>query len=184
MRLETRRLCIRDIEKEDAIPFGEMASDGSLYDCGFDKDCYKWMADWVAEAKALIEADNPNTEYLAYTITLKNENTVVGSIGCSYYEELREIGITYFIGNQYRNNGYASEAAKAYVEYFLSHYNVPQMIATIREENVSSWKVIEKVGFTLKEKKMYKDINDDKEEKYRFYEVNKLERVYGNGNGS
>ena len=72
MRIETERLQIRDIEKEDAIPFVEMASDGSLCDCGFDKECYKWMAGWIPEAKALIDVDNPNSEYLAYTITLKN----------------------------------------------------------------------------------------------------------------
>jgi len=47
------------------------------------------------------------------------------------------------------------------------------MIATIREENISSWKVIEKAGFTLNEKKMYKNINDVKEELYRFYEIDR-----------
>ena len=173
MRIETERLFIRDVEKDDEIPFIEMAQDGSLCDCGFDKDCNKWMAGWIAEAKALADADNPNLEYLAYTITLKNEGTVVGSVGCSYYEDLQEIGITYFIGNQYRNHGYAVEAVKAYVEYFFNRYNVPKMIATIREENISSWKVIEKAGFTLNEKKMYKDINDVKEELYRFYEIDR-----------
>lgn len=173
MRIETRRLCIRDVEKDDEIPFVEMAKDGSLCDCGFDKDCSKWMASWITEAKALADADNPDSEYLAYTITLKNEGTVVGSVGCSYYEDLQEIGITYFIGNQYRNNGYAIEAVKAYVGYFFNRYNVPKMIATIREENISSWKVIEKAGFTLNEKKMYKDINDVKEELYRFYEIDR-----------
>ena len=34
----------------------------------------------------------------------------------SYYEDLQKIGITYFIGAQYRNNGYAAEAAKAYTQ--------------------------------------------------------------------
>lgn len=47
------------------------------------------------------------------------------------------------------------------------------MIATVRDENVPSWKVVEKAGFTLIEKRMYKDINDDKEELYRFYEMTK-----------
>lgn len=173
MRIETERLFIRDVEKEDEIPFVEMAQDGSLCDCGFDKDCSQWMASWITEAKELTVTDNPNLEYLAYTITLKNEGTVVGSVGCSFYEDLQEIGITYFIGNQYRNNGYAIESVKAYVGYFFNRYNVPKMIATIREENISSWKVIEKAGFTLNEKKMYKDINDVKEELYRFYEIDR-----------
>lgn len=125
----------------------------------------------MAEAKELAIRDNPSTNYWAYVITLKNENIVVGSVGCSYYEDLQEIGITYFIGAQYRNNGYTVEAVKSYTKYFFNHYNVQKMIATVRKENISSCKVLEKAGFILTEKKMYKDLNDAKEEKYRFYEI-------------
>ena len=46
-------------------------------------------------------------------------------------------------------NGYAVEAVKAYTEYFFSHYNAKRMIATVRDENIPSWKVVEKVGFIL-----------------------------------
>ena len=44
MQIETQRLLIRDIETEDAIPFAIMAADGTLNDCGFDKDCGRWIA--------------------------------------------------------------------------------------------------------------------------------------------
>ena len=45
------------------------------------------------------------------------------------------------------------------------------MIATIRAENISSWKVIEKAGFILTEKRMYRDVNDDSEVMYHFYKI-------------
>lgn len=173
MQIETQRLLIRDIETEDEIPFVEMAADGSLNDCGFDRDCGSWMTKWITEAKGFAARDNPAMDYLAYTITLRDEAIVVGSIGCSYYEDLQETGITYFIGAQYRNNGYAAEATKAYMEYFLKHYHAKRMIATVREENVPSWMVVEKAGFMLIDKRMYKDLNDSKEELYRFYEITK-----------
>lgn len=173
MQMETQRLLIRDVKTEDEIPFVKMAADGSLNDCGFDRDCGSWMTRWIVEAKDFALRDDPDTDYLAYTIILKDEAVAVGSIGCSYYEDLRKTGITYFIGAQYRNNGYAVEAVKAYTEYFLEHYNAKKMIATVRDENVPSWKVVEKAGFILIEKRMYKDINDDKEELYRFYEITK-----------
>ena len=95
---------------------------------------------------------------------------MIGSVGCSYYEDLQETGITYFIGAEYRNNGYAVEAVKAYAEYFLGHYHVPKLIATVRADNVPSWKVLEKAGFVFVRERMYKDINDDREERYLFYE--------------
>ncbi|MGN0369031.1 MAG: GNAT family N-acetyltransferase [Butyrivibrio sp.] len=173
MLIETKRLLIRDLEPEDEIPFIEMASDGSLNDCGFDKDCGEWMAGWITEAKDFAIRNNPCMDYLAYTITLKDKDTVIGCVGCTYYEDLQEIGITYFIGSKYRGNGYAAEAVKGYVQYYFNHYNVSKMIATIREENVSSLKVVEKAEFVLTEKRMYKDINDSKEEMYYFYELKK-----------
>lgn len=173
MLIETQRLTIRDIQKEDGICFSTMAEDGSLVDCGLDRDCSKWIANWIKEAQEFAIRNNPYMDYLAYAISLKNQNVVVGSVGCSYYDDLQEIGITYFIGNQYRNNGFAVEAVKAYTNFFFQHYNVHKMIATIRDENIPSWKVIEKSGFKLTEKKMYKDINDAKEVLYRFYEMKK-----------
>ena len=171
MRIETQRLLIRDVRTEDAIAFVQMAADGSLNDCGLDHNCSRWITEWVTEAKSFAVRDDPDNDYLAYTITLKDETTVVGSVGCSYYEDLQEKGITYFIGAQYRNHGYAAEAAKAYTEYFLEHYHAKQLIATVRDTNIPSWKVIEKAGFTLTEKRMYQDSYDSEEEPYLFYEI-------------
>ena len=171
MQIETQRLLIRDVKTEDEIPYVEMAKDGTLNDCGFDRHCGSWITKWIAEAKDFALRDNPDMDYLAYTITLKDEAKVVGSIGCSFYEDFQETGITYFIGTQYRNNGYAVEAVRAYTEYFLKRYNAKRMIATVRNENVPSWRVIEKVGFTLLEKRMYKDLNDNEEKLYRLYEI-------------
>ncbi len=111
MQIETKRLVIRDIKTNDAVPFAIMTADGTL---------------------------NDGAE-------------VVGSVGCSYYEDLRETRITYFVGVQYRNNGYAVEVVKAYTEYFLKCYNAKRIIATVRNENVPSWKVIEKAGYILLE---------------------------------
>ncbi len=37
--------------------------------------------------------------YLAYAILEKDNNIVIGSIGCSFYEDLKQVGITYFIKN-------------------------------------------------------------------------------------
>ncbi|MBO5145078.1 MAG: GNAT family N-acetyltransferase [Lachnospiraceae bacterium] len=171
MYLETERLIIRNVKPEDEVPFVEMASDGSLNDIGFDKNCSRWMENWITEAVALAETDCPSSDYLAYTIVLRETEMAIGSVGCSYYEDLQETGITYFVGAKYRGNGYAAEAVKAYIKYFFSHYSIPKLIAAVREENRCSWKVIEKSGFQLLEKRLYQDLNDDEKTMYRFYEI-------------
>ena len=153
--IETDRLIIRDVGVSDGETFIHMASDGSLNDIGFDKDCSSWMDDWIKEAQNLAREDNPQKNYLAYVIEDKRTGSSVGSVGCSYYEDLGKVGITYFIGADFRNNGYAVEAIKAYIRYFFEHYDENEMIATIREDNLPSWKTIERAGFSLTEKKMY-----------------------------
>ena len=52
---------------------------------------------------------------------------------------------------------------------FFDHYNEKEIIATIKDNNIPSWKTAEKCGFELTETKLYKDLDDDKEELYRFY---------------
>ena len=171
MPFETMLFFIRYIKTSVGVPFAILAAAVTLNDCGLDKDCSNWITEWITEAKYFAHRNNPNMDYLAYTITLKDGAAVVGSVGCSYYEDLRETGITYFVGAQYRNNGYAVEAVKAYTEYFLECYHAKKIIATVRNENVPSWKVIEKAGYILNTQRMYKDLNDAKEELYRFYEI-------------
>lgn len=140
MRIETDRLIIRSVKFEDEMFFPEMAKDGSLVDVGFDRDCGKWMADWIREVMQLDEEDNPGKDYLVYTVCLKHSGAVIGGGGCTYYEDLKQTGITYFIGSEYRGNGYAAESVKAYTDYFFNHYSEKKLIATIRDENVPSWK--------------------------------------------
>lgn len=171
MLLETGNLYIRSLEPNDAQTFSRMAKDGSLLDVGFDADCEEWIDQWMKEAIALSEIDNPKKEYIARTVCLKKTNEIIGSVGCSFYKDLDEVGITYFIGEKYRGNGYAVESVKAYTDYFFSHYQIKKLIATIREENVASWKTIEKCHFLFIEKKMYKDISDDEAQLTRYYEI-------------
>ncbi|MCI8441309.1 MAG: GNAT family N-acetyltransferase [Provencibacterium sp.] len=176
MLIETERLRIRELCAGDAPAFAQMAADGSLTDIGFGKDCGGWMEKWVTQAQTLTKRDNPAADYLAYAVMLKDTQTVIGSVGCSYYEDLQKTGITYFIGEAYRNRGYAAEAAVAYAGFFLAHYSLSGLIATVREENKASWRVVEKAGFLLTEKRLYRDLNDEKPVFYRFYE-----RTAGNG---
>ena len=92
MIVETDRLIIRDIALPDGEAFIHMASDGSLNDVGFDKDCSSWMDDWIIEAQNLAREDDPRKCYLAYVIEDKRTGSVVGTVGCSYYEDFGESG--------------------------------------------------------------------------------------------
>lgn len=110
---------------------------------------------------------------MAYTVCRKEDNKIIGSVGCSWYDDFEQTGVTYFLGNEYRGKGYALESLNAYIEYFLKQYPINKIIATIREDNVNSWKLLDKTDFRLGEKKMWKDYDDPKECMYRFYKLEK-----------
>ena len=171
MYIETDRTIIRSIQRGDEKAYAEMAKDGSLTEIGFDENFSDWAENWINEAVELTEKDDPRVDYIPCTIILKSSSEVIGNVGCTYYEDTDKIGICYFVGTAYRRNGYVSEAVNEYISYFFNHYDEREIIATIKDANVPSWKTAEKCGFKLMETKMYKDIDDEKEELYRFYVV-------------
>ncbi len=174
MYLETERLIIRSIRSEDETAFIEIASDGSLDEDifgGWPGEYAVFIHDWIAEAMELDREDNPEKDYLAYAIVEKASGTVIGSVGCSYYEDSGEIGPVYFIGTSYRGKHYATEAMKAYGRYFFEHYNKSKLPAIIRTENIASCKSAKQAGFRLAESKMYQDSYDAQPKLYNFYEM-------------
>ena len=171
MKIETERIIIRSIQRGDEKAYAEMAKDGSLSEIGFDENFSDWAENWINEAVELTEKDDPRVDYIPCTIILKSSSEVIGNVGCTYYEDTDKIGICYFVGTAYRRKGYVSEAVNEYISYFFNHYDEREIIATIKDANVPSWKMAEKCGFKLMETKMYKDIDDEKEELYRFYVV-------------
>lgn len=173
MLLQTPRLLIRDVLPADAEVFTQMAADGSLHDIGFDEDCGSWINGWSAEARSLALQDDPRWAYLAYTITRQGDGTVLGSVGCSYYKDLREVGVTYFLGAAHRGHGYALEAVRAYTGRFFSRYALPCLIAAVRQDNAASRLVAERAGFLLSEVRSYRDLNDAAALPYCFYTLHR-----------
>lgn len=174
MYLETERLIIRSIKPGDEAAFIEMASDGSLDEDifgGWPGEYAVFIHEWILEAMSLDEEDDPEKDYLAYAIVEKASGNVVGSVGCSYYEDSGEIGPVYFIGTPYRGKYFSAEAMEAYGRYFFERYKRSKLSAIIRTENIASCKSAEQAGFRLTETKMYQDSYDVQPKLYNFYEM-------------
>lgn len=172
VRIETQRLIIRSLKREDEQSFIRMASDGSLWEIFGDcSECDRWMGKWIGEAMQLDLENNPTGAYLAYAIECRKDHKVAGSVGCSWYEDLQRVGITYFMDAGYRGHGYMTEAVKGYTQYFFRNYAVSSLFATARTENAASCRVLEKAGFCLFKTGMYQDMFDKTPQMSRFYEL-------------
>lgn len=169
MMIETKRLLLRSFQQGDKAAFAQMATDGSLADIGFDREFASWSEAWSRETLAFALRDDPRQDYIPCTICRKGTGEILGSVGCSWYADLGETGITYFLGAQFRGNGYALEAIRAYVPAFFARYHASCLIATVREENTASWRALERAGFSLAAQRPYRDIGEACARRYRFY---------------
>ena len=59
--------------------------------------------------------------------------------------EIRDIG--WFIDEKYQNNGYASEAAKAMIDYMFKEVRISKILSGAVKDNIPSCKIFEKLGF-------------------------------------
>jgi len=143
MRIETERLIITEFD----LSMAESVHKNSL-----DEDNRRFVPDEVFEtvedAKETIEflmsvyesGEGP----LVYPVLLK-DGTNVGYVQLVPIEEGYEVG--YHIGKEYTNNGYATEALKAFLQDIMPKKNLDTVYGICLAENKASVKVLEKSGF-------------------------------------
>lgn len=54
----------------------------------------------------------------------------------------------YIFNPAFRGRGYASQAAEALICHAFKHQNIHRVMARCSVENIASWKLLEKIGFT------------------------------------
>ena len=99
-----------------------------LNGCLENPDQWDWYAIWMIELKI-----GTHIEELCFK-------------GLSA-DGIAEIG--YGISEEYQNNGYATEAVRAVLEWAFSHPDVTAVEAETDSDNVASKRVLEKCGFAL-----------------------------------
>lgn len=143
--LITNRLVLRHFIMDDAQEmFDNWANDPEMT---------KYMT-WnphnnVEETKEILniwidEYSKPNTH--RYAITLRDSGILIGSIDVvDYVDGVPEIG--YCLSRRYWNNGYMSEACKAFIKY-LFDIGYDELLIEADMRNIGSNRVIQKCGFT------------------------------------
>ena len=84
------------------------------------------------------------------TVCLK-DGTPIGLIGLSINDENNTGGIGYIFDYDYCNKGYCTEASKKLLEIGFNELNLDSISADTVEGNMSSKRVLEKLGFKYKD---------------------------------
>ena len=138
--IETERLIIRPFKETDARDLFEYLSLPQTY-------IYEPGEPITAEeAKKKAAERSKGNEF--YAIVLKDKMKMIGHLSFIQIEPKKfltwELG--YIFNPDYHNQGYASEASKALIQYAFHKFKAHRVIAHCNQENIASWKLLEKIG--------------------------------------
>ncbi|MEP6903170.1 MAG: GNAT family N-acetyltransferase [Actinomycetota bacterium] len=147
-QIETERLIIRDVREDDMpILIAQSAEpDGR-------KNILSYQADETYNKQALKNAiawaKIPQREYYMLSVTLKTDQTLIGS--CTIINarpECFETAVGWHYGSKYWGNGYATEVAREllYIGFELNEVN--EIYADCFIENKASIRIMEKIGMS------------------------------------
>jgi len=132
----TDRLIIRKFEKNDWH---------DLYEYLSDKEVVKYEPyDVYSENQAKEEAVRRSKDESFYAVCLKENGKLIGNLYlCKGAFDTWELG--YVFNRKYQGKGYATESAKALLDYAFKHLGARRIIAMCSRENERSWKLLERL---------------------------------------
>lgn len=145
--LETDRLVLRAVQREDALDMFEYASDFEttqyvLFDRHLDLAMTKEIIEEVFLKRP--EKNMPTS----YALVLKDSNKMIGT--CDFFPsryDNHEMG--FILNKAYWRQNYMYEAAEKILEYAFSEYGVRRMEIRHVASNLASAALIKKLGFIL-----------------------------------
>lgn len=155
--IDCGEILLREYRVEDVDSIYELTSQPEVYEFLPDfkttrEQRLNWVTNYEIPSNKEFLAAVPNIEkqtYLRLGIIVKETGEFIGFCMTGIKEELpapnREI--VYAISKHYRNRGYTTKAAKGLIAYLFEKTNVEFLNAVALTHNVSSNKVIQKIGF-------------------------------------
>jgi [ribosomal protein S5]-alanine N-acetyltransferase len=144
--LETERLLLRKLTINDVSALQEVLGDPiamQWYPAPFDRAS---VGEWIRRNMERYERDGHGL----WAMILKSSGELIGDCGCviQVVEDKEEVEIAYHVRRDLWGNGYATEGARACMEYAFNTLRAPRVISMIRPENINSRRVAEKNGLT------------------------------------
>ena len=167
---ETPRTILREITLEDVDPFFEMDS---------DPEVHKYLGtrpvenrDQIVETIHYVRQQYIDNGIGRWAIVEKSTGQFIGWTGLKLVEYMMNNRTNYYdlgyrLIRKYWRHGFATETARASLDFGFDKLNLNEIIATINCENTASNTVVEKLGFTFCETFYVHEL------KHNWYKINK-----------
>jgi len=145
--LETERLRLRRFSPEDVDALEIILGDPlamEFYPAPYDR---QGVAGWIERNIRRYEEDGCGL----WAMVLKSSEEMIGDCGCVYQhvDGSRQLEIGYHVRRDHWNQGYATEAARACIEYAFDRLSAERVISLIKPANINSRRVAEKNGLVV-----------------------------------
>lgn len=141
--IETERLVLKPLTTEDAHYFFEINNDPEVIQ-------YTGDVPFISEKDALEFLQNYDqfTKYKVgrMAVIRKEDNVFLGWCGIKFNSSSNEYDLGFRFFKKYWNQGYASEAALASLNYGFETLQIESIVGRAMEQNLASIKVLEKCG--------------------------------------
>ncbi|QUI25422.1 GNAT family N-acetyltransferase [Vallitalea pronyensis] len=140
MLIETKRLKVRTFKLEDWQDLQEYVSQKSVMT--YERDWDTSDASCQEKVKYFSEGDT------MWAVELKDIGKMIGHVyfGQVQPKDFMEWTIGYIFNPKFYGNGYATEAAKAVMQYGFDELGVHRVFAKCNPDNTPSWKLLERLS--------------------------------------
>lgn len=170
--LETERLLLREMKKEDLQDVYDYASDPELTTF-LTWETHKTLADTETFLDFLFAQYKKGTG--SWAIVWKEGNRVIGTIDLLWNQKHHSAELAYVLSREYWRRGIGAEAVKAVLCFGFEELELKRIYARCHPDNIASYKLMEKSGMTY-EGSLRKSIHrKGKQEDLKMYSILKDE---------
>jgi len=105
--------------------------------------------------------------FSCWAVNLKETSELIGWCGLNHLPETDEDEVAYLLSQTHHGKGYATEAAKASLDFGFDTICLERIIGLVHPDNIASQRVIEKSGLTFLDRVVYWDLELLRYEKFK-----------------
>lgn len=143
--LQTERLLLRPFVAEDAPNLQKIANDRKVtYTTAAIAYPYSinHASHWISCLKNMLLIQ----QVVTFAVENKETQELMGMIGLTVFNDSNQADLGYWLGSNYWNKGYVTEASKKMLDYGFNELEVNAVIANHMVRNPASGKVLQKLG--------------------------------------
>ncbi|MFZ6730675.1 GNAT family N-acetyltransferase [Undibacterium sp. Ji42W] len=146
--ITTERLYLRTITTEDAAFYLALVNDPAFITNIRDKGL-RTLEQAQTDIVNGPMANQKKIGFSLYVMERKEDGQAIGLCGLVKRETLKNVDIGYALLPQFIGQGYASEAARATLEYANQHLRITKLAGITSPDNAASNKLLQSLGFKL-----------------------------------